>query len=84
MGKIIEFKTKEVAREETVVNKLVQMANEIDYVMMNYLTDPDVDARELVGVLSHRLGALMSHLEEKDELWHVCQAVLKKQAKIVD
>lgn len=84
MAKIIEFKTKEVAREELVANKLVKMADEIDEVMMNYLTDPDVDPRELVGVLSHRLGALMSHLEEKDELWHVCQAVMKKQAKIVD
>lgn len=84
MAKIIEFKTKEAAREEVVANKLVQMADEIDEVMMNYLTDPAVDPRELVGVLSHRLGALMSHLEEKDELWHVCQAVMKKQAKIAD
>lgn len=82
MGKVIEFKTKEASREEVAANKLVQMADEIDEVMMNYLTDPAVDPRELVGVLSHRLGALMSHLEEKDELWHVCQAVLKKQAKI--
>lgn len=84
MGKVIEFKSKEVKREEVVTSKLVQMADEIDAVMMNYLTDPDVDPRELVGVLSHRLGALMSHLEEKDELWHVCQVVLKRQAKIVD
>ena len=84
MAKIIEFKTKEVAREEVITNKLVQMADEIDNVMMNYLTDPAVDPREVIGVLSHRLGALMSHLDEKEELWHVCQKVLKKQAKIVD
>ncbi len=84
MAKIIEFKTKEATRDAIVTNKLVQMADEIDEVMMNYLTDPNVDPREVIGVLSHRLGALMSHLEEKEELWHVCQKVLKKQARIVD
>ena len=84
MGKVLEFKTKDVKREEVIAHKLVAMADEIDQVIMEYLTDPQVDPRELVGVLSHRLGSLMSHLEQKDELWYVCQKVLKRQAQIVD
>lgn len=82
MGKVLEFKTLEQRREETVTYKLVKMADEIDQVLMRHLTDDDIDPRELVGVLSHRLGTLMNRLEEKDELWHVCQKVMKRQAQI--
>lgn len=82
MGKVLEFKTPEQHREETVTYKLVKMADEIDQVLMRHLSDDDIDPRELVGVLSHRLGTLMNRLEEKDELWHVCQKVMKRQAQI--
>ncbi len=82
MGKVLEFKTPEQRREETVTYKLGKMADEIDQVLMRHLTDDDIDPRELVGVLSHRLGTLMNRLEEKDELWHVCQKVMKRQAQI--
>lgn len=82
MAKVLEFKTLEQRREETVTYKLVKMADEIDQVLMRHLTDDDIDPRELVGVLAHRLGTLMNRLEEKDELWHVCQKVMKRQAQI--
>lgn len=82
MGKVIEFKTKTQQRDDEAAVRLVQIANEIDELVMRHLTDPNTDPRELVGVLSHRLGSLISHLEEKDELWYVCQKVVKKQAQI--
>ncbi len=82
MGKVIEFKTREERREEDITWKLVQMADDIDAVILRQLSDPDIDPRELVGVLSHRLGTLMNHLEEKAELWYVCQKVMKKQAQL--
>ncbi len=82
MGKVIEFKSREVKREELVTQKLVKMADEIDQVLLRHLSDKDIDPRELVGVLSHRLGTLMNHLEEKAELYYVCQKVMKKQAQL--
>ncbi len=82
MGKVIEFKTREMKREERVTQKLVKMADEIDQVLLRHLSDEDIDPRELVGVLSHRLGTLMNHLEEKAELYYVCQKVMKKQAQL--
>lgn len=82
MGKVIEFKSRGQRREEEVTYKLVKMADEIDSLIMRHLGDNDVDPRELVGVLSHRLGTLMNHLEEKAELWYVCQKVMKKQAQL--
>jgi hypothetical protein len=82
MAKVLEFKTLEQRREVTVTYKLVKMADEIDQLLMRHLADDDIDPRELVGVLSHRLGTLMNRLEEKDELWHVCQKVMKRQAQI--
>jgi hypothetical protein len=82
MGKVIEFKTRGELKEENVTLKLLQMADDIDAVILRHLSDPDIDPRELVGVLSHRLGTLMNHLEEKAELWYVCQKVMKKQAQL--
>ena len=82
MGKVIEFKTRGDKREERVTQKLVKMADEIDQVLLRHLSDQDIDPRELVGVLSHRLGTLMNHLEEKAELYYVCQKVMKKQAQL--
>ncbi|MCX6129115.1 MAG: hypothetical protein NTX25_08650 [Proteobacteria bacterium] len=82
MAKILEFKSAEQRREETITHKLVKMADEIDQVLMRHLIDEEIDPREMVGVLSHRLGTLMNRLEEKDELWYVCQKVMKKQAQI--
>ena len=82
MGKILEFRSKAKRVEPEVGSKLLEMAGDIDRVILDYVTDPDIDPRELIGVLSHRLGSLMSHLEEKNELWYVCQKVLKKQARI--
>ena len=38
--------------------------------------------RDLAGLLSHRLGTLMCHIEGKEKLWGVCEKVLKKQAAI--
>ncbi len=82
MGKLLEFKTRPEQKTEQVTHKLVRMADEIDEVLIRHLSDKEIDPRELVGVLSHRLGTLMNHLEEKAELWYVCQKVMKKQAQI--
>lgn len=82
MGKLLDFRSRSERKAEVVTHKLVKMADEIDEVLIRHLTDKDIDPRELVGVLSHRLGTLMNHLEEKAELWYVCQKVMKKQAQI--
>lgn len=82
MGKVLDFKSRSERQTEAVTHKLVRMADEIDEVLVRHLSDKDIDPRELVGVLSHRLGTLMNHLEEKAELWYVCQKVMKKQAQI--
>lgn len=81
MGQLIRFpgqKTKELATAE----KLVVVAEEIDAVILKHLQDEGIDPRDLVGLLAHRMGTLMNHLDEKSELWHVCEKVMKKQAKI--
>ena len=82
MSNIIEFKSREQRKEADVTQKLVLIADEIDAVILKHMNDPEMDPRELVGVLSHRLGTLMNHLEEKDELWFLCQKVMKRQAHI--
>ena len=83
MGKLLHFKNKPSRQEQTAM-KLVSIAEEIDAVILKHLQDDDIDPRDLVGLLSHRLGTLMNHLEEKSELWYVCERVMKKQAQLID
>ena len=80
MAKILKFKQKQ--QNDPTTLKLVQASIEIDEIILKYMNDSDIDARELAGLIAHRLGTLMNHIEEKSELWGVCERVLKKQAHI--
>jgi hypothetical protein len=51
-------------------------------VIINHLRSGDVQPREIAGLLAHRLGTLMRHVEQKDLLWDVCEKVAKSQAAI--
>ena len=61
---------------------LIAISNEIDAIVLRHLQAGDVEPRDLAGLLSHRLGTLMCHIEGKEKLWGVCEKVLKKQAAI--
>ena len=80
MGKVIQFKRKEKVGQ--AAEKMMAIADEIDAVILRRLQDDGIDARDLAGLLAHRLGTLMSHIDEKTELWYLCEKVLKKQARI--
>lgn len=80
MGDIIQFPTRD--KNKRITKKLVNIADEIDSVILKNLKDGDIETRDLVGILSHRLGHLISHLEGKSEIWDVCEQVLKRQAQI--
>ena len=58
------------------------MSDEIDGLIVRYLSDDSIDPREMIGVLAHRAGTLLRHLEHKNEVWEVCEKLLKKQAII--
>lgn len=84
MGVVIKFKAKEAqeTKQDLMAEKMVEIAEEIDAVILKHLQDDGVDPRDLVGLLAHRMGTLMNHLDEKSELWGICEKVMKKQARI--
>jgi len=73
---------KEAAKIDGDTMRLLKVADEIDAVILKHLSAGAVEPRDLAGVLSHRLGTLMRHLEEKDKLVDVCQQVIAKQAAV--
>lgn len=83
MGEVIQLKTKKT-EDELTAEKLVEIANELDSVLMKHIQDDTIDVKDLIGLVSHRLGTLLGHFENKDELWYMCEKVLKKQAHIAD
>ena len=83
MGKVLKFEAKKQQKQadpDTI--KLCQFADDVDEAVRHYLVDQNLDPRDVIGVLSHRLGTILNMVESKDELWAVCEKVLRKQAKI--
>ncbi len=80
MGKVLNFPTRD--KKEQEARRLMAIADEIDSVILRHLDGGDVDPRDLAGLIAHRLGTLMRHLDQKGKLWDVCEKVLKAQAAI--
>jgi hypothetical protein len=77
---VVAFRKKSGPDKEAL--RLMRIADEIDAVILKHLNAETVDPKDLAGLLAHRLGTLMRHLDGKDILWDVCEKVLKKQAAI--
>jgi len=75
-AKIIPFKRPTPKRED----KLIKISDEIDNIILGALRDPDMDYKELVALVAHRLGALLKGVEEKKVLWDFCKKVIGKQS----
>lgn len=82
MGKVIQFPGP--GRQDTEAERLMEISGEIDAVILDHLERGDIHPRDLAGLLAHRLGTLMRHIDEKDKLWDLCRTVLKRQAAIED
>ncbi len=80
MGKVITFKPREKTDPEAI--RLMKIADAIDAVILEHLGAGSVDARDMAALLSHRLGTLISHIEDKQVTWDFCQKVLREQAKV--
>ncbi len=63
--------------------RMLKVADEIDAVILKNIGE-NMDARDLAGLLAHRLGTLMRHIEPKDRevLWVIVQKVLREQADL--
>jgi len=86
MGKVINFPGPDSKRREasdTEAMRLMQIADEIDAVILKHLNSGAIEPGDLAGLVAHRLGNLMRHIDHKSELWDICQRVLKNQAEIV-
>jgi hypothetical protein len=88
-SKVIQLSDRALRREKIARSRvddgaltLMKISNEIDAIVLRHLEAGDVEPRDLAGLLSHRLGTLIRHLEGKEKLWDVCEKVLKKQAAI--
>lgn len=78
MVKILKFKPK----PSPIALKLIKASMEIDNVLLAYLKSNEIEPKELAGLLAHRLGTLLSHFDDKQALWEVCERILLKQASL--
>ena len=64
------------------MQKLKEVSDQIDDTLVAALMDQSVEYKELVALLAHRFGALLSHAEEKRKLWKICEKIMREQAGI--
>ena len=83
MAKVIPFRPRD-AKLDAEAARMLRVADEIDQVILRHLGD-QMRARDMAGLLAHRLGTLMRHIDPTDRevLWHVVQKVLREQSDIV-
>jgi len=81
-AKVIPLRPTAKTKLDTSTVKLLRLADEIDALILRHVEAGDVDPKELAGLLSHRLGTLMKHLENKEALLDVCMDVLRRQAAV--
>jgi hypothetical protein len=81
-AKVIPLRPTAKTKLDTSTVRLLRLADEIDALILRHVEAGDVDPKELAGLLSHRLGALMKHLENKEILLDVCVDVLRRQAAV--
>ena len=79
-GKVLEFRPTAKSKPDQTALKMLKIADEIDAVIVKHLESGDIEVRDLVGLLSHRLGTLMRNVEGKEKLLPVCLDVVTKQA----
>jgi hypothetical protein len=80
MAKIIPFPKN--LPDQRVAEKLVKVSQNIDAVILEALTDPDIQLSELTGIVAHRLGSLMRNIDERSELWPFYEQLVRKQAHL--
>jgi hypothetical protein len=80
MGRVIPFPVN--TQKDATAKRMMEIANELDAVILRHLDEGHVDPRDLAGLMAHRLGTLMRHIDEKSKLWDVCEKVLKAQAAL--
>ncbi len=82
MGKVIPFKAK--ATVSPAAQKMLEIADEIDEVIVDHVVTGKLDPKDMAGLLAHRLGTLMRcvPVEERRQLLHVCQEIAKRQADL--
>ncbi len=80
MGKVIQFQkpAKQTADKEAL--KLIAIADELDRVILKHIEAGSIDAKDMAGLLAHRLGSLVRHVQDNAKLLEVCEHVLKSQA----
>jgi hypothetical protein len=81
-SKIIPLRPTAKTKLDTNTVRLLKIADEIDQVILRHVEAGHVDLKELAGLLSHRLGTLVKHLNDKEQLLDVCVDVLRRQAAV--
>lgn len=79
MAKILSFPGKKTWHSAEV-KKLKEVSDKIDSIVLAALVDNTIEYKEILALMAHRLGTLLSHTDDKKKLWKVCESIAHEQA----
>ena len=82
MVKILDFPQNVTTNNSTQLDEMKNISDAIDHIIMSSLHEKGIKPNEILGLIAHRMGAILRHCDKKEELWKVCEKILKKQALI--
>lgn len=59
--------------------KIMQIADEFDRIILKHITDQDIEVKTLIGVMAHRLGAILNKVDRKNDMWDICKKVITNE-----
>ncbi len=85
MAKVLNFQLKKKSQaEQAELTRLLKLSDQVDEIILETLQKGLIEPKELVGILAHRLGTLISHFDNKEMFLQVCIEVLSKQVHTRD
>ena len=80
MGKILQFPKR--SQKDLNAQKAKAFSDSLDTIITKTIINKNLQPIEISGILAHRLGALLKNIEQKNQLWPLCQTVITKQARL--
>jgi hypothetical protein len=82
MGRVIKFPVKSKPLDNET-ERLIKLSDIVDQLIIENLDQGEVEPHELAGIIAHRLGTLIRHIDvdERKQVLDVCLNILTRQAE---
>jgi hypothetical protein len=80
LGKVVNFKSKQQRQEEALSKKMIQIADQIDDLIVEHL-NKGMDHKEIAALLAHRLATLVRNFPDQQRVMEFVEKLMQERLK---